>query len=152
MKRGRQSTADAETPKPELTVIQGDFGTRRPDPPKGLTARQAEIWRAIVDDEPLEYFTTQTTQDMLKDLCVVRQTIEEISHVMNEFPSDAGLRNSKGMKHYLQLQRSWEVAVRAAVTLATKLRLTNQARYTALSAATANRNTLKGVKPWDWEK
>jgi hypothetical protein len=152
MKRGRKNPADVEAAKPELTVIQGDFGKRRPDPPNGLTPRQTEIWRSIVDDEPLDYFSTQATQDMLKDYCVVRDKLEEITVVLNEFPMDAGLKNVKGIRHYLNLQKSFDYNMRAAVTLSTKLRLTNQSRYTALSAATASQNTLKGIKPWDWEK
>ncbi len=38
---------------------------------------------------------------------------------------------------------------RALVSLASRIRLTNQSRYTPSAAGTAGRNHTSGPKPWD---
>jgi hypothetical protein len=40
-------------------------------------------------------------------------------------------------------------ATRTALTLATKLRLTNQSRHTHVTAASMATKTAKGIKPWE---
>jgi hypothetical protein len=135
----------------DLNVITGDFAGKRPDPPDDLTPRQAEIWKLIVEDEPLDYFATVATRDMLKDLCIQRQIIDTLVETINTFPHE-GMKSVKGMVFFRQLQKAHEMASRLAASLATKLRLTNQSRYTPRAAQSASSNTLKGIKPWDWEK
>jgi hypothetical protein len=41
---------------------------------------------------------------------------------------------------------------RRAADLATKLRLTQQSRYTPQAAATANKRTMNATKPWETEQ
>lgn len=143
--RGRKSSGDVE-----FNVIEGGFA-ERPDPPDDLMPRQKEIWVAIAHDEPLECFSTAATRELLKDYCLHIHTREMLTETINEVPKSFH-KSEKGLKHLSRLLRARDIETRAAASIATKLRLTNQSRYTPLSAATASRNTTKGIRPWDWEK
>ena len=59
------------------------------------------------------------------------------------------LKTGDGVRRYGELLKIRDAECRAAATKATKLRLTNQARYTPQAAATASRNALKTTKPWE---
>jgi len=139
--RGRRSVAD------QAVIIAGTFG-KRPDPPAELTERQAEIWRATVASEHAAFFDTAALRALLTDYCRHRESAEKVSIVIDGFQAE-WLKSAEGAKRYQGLLRMRELETRAAVTMATKLRLTNQSRYNALSAATAARNTAKGAKPWE---
>jgi hypothetical protein len=140
--RGRQSSAA------QAVVIKGGFG-RRPDPPKDLTPRQAEIWREIVSSEDPNFFNTGALRGLLADYCRRRESSEGVSAIINTFKSE-WLKNSEGAKRYKDLLVMRDVEVRGTTALATKLRLTNQSRYNALSAATAARRAAKEPKkPWE---
>lgn len=140
-KRGRRSAADS------AVVIRGTFG-QRPDPPPELTPRQGEIWRETVASEHTDFFSTAALRGLLVDYCCHREAAEKISEIINSFES-VWLKNADGAKRYHSLLKMRDLETRGAAGLATKLRLTNQARYTALSAATAAKSAAKGPRPWE---
>jgi len=140
--RGRKSNAEIET-----RVIDGGFGTR-PKAPDDLSDDQASIWNEVVSSEDPNVFASAATRGMLKNYCRHQAASDQITRVINLF-QDEWLRNSEGAKRYRELLRAREGETRAAASVATKLRLTNQARYTATAAGTANRNAAKGFKPWE---
>lgn len=139
--RGRRSAAS------DATVVVGSFG-KRPDPPEDLTERQAEIWRATVASEASDFFDTAALRGLLADYCRHRDAAENVSVVINTFQPE-WLKSAEGAKRYHGLLKMRDLETRAAAGMATKLRLTNQARYTPQAAATANRSAAKGAKPWD---
>lgn len=139
--RGRRSAADLSV------VVAGTFG-KRPEPPADLTQRQAEIWRETVASEHADFFDSAALRALLTDYCRHREAGEKISTVIDAFQAE-WLKNSEGANRYHQLLRMRELEVRAAVTVATKLRITNQAKYTRLTAGTAARQAAKGLKPWE---
>jgi hypothetical protein len=141
MKRGRKSSAET------AVVITGSFGNR-PEPSSDLTDRQAEIWREVVASEAADFFSTAAARNMLMDYCRHRESLEGISAIIGTFQPE-WLKNSEGAKRYHSLLRMRELETRAATSLATKLRLTNQSRYTPQAASTASRNAAKGLKPWE---
>ena len=141
-KRGRTSSAEAR-----VRVIDGGLN-KRPDPTDDLTERQAEIWRETVSSEPADWFGTAALRSMLADYCRHREASENVSKVLNLFQSD-WLKNAEGAKRYKELLKMREAETRAAASLAGKLRLTNQSRYTPQAAGTAARNAAKGLKPWE---
>lgn len=131
-------------------VIDGGFGgKRRPDAPTDLTARQQEIWREIVSSEPVDFFQSRATQDMLKDLCCHRATIEELNRTINAFKPE-WMKAAEGMKRYREYLKTRGDETRHFSLVATRLRLTNQSRYTPQAAATAGRNAAK-IRPWEEE-
>lgn len=138
--RGRKSTA-------ALSVVAGNFGSR-PDPAPELTDEQAEIWRETVSSEAADFFGTAALRSMLADYCRHRASAKVVSEIIDTFKPE-WLKAAEGAKRYYGLLKMRESETRAAASLATKLRLTNQSRYTPQAAATASRNATKGYKPWE---
>ena len=141
-KRGRKSAASVET-----NVIQGAFG-QRAQPPADLTDAEAGIWREIVASEAIEFFNTAALRGLLKDYCRHRAAADKISEVINLFQVD-WLKNEEGVKRYSDLLKIRDLEAKGAADKATKLRLTNQARYTPQAASTASKNASRGKLPWE---
>ncbi len=139
--RGRKSAAALST------VVAGNFG-KRPDPPPELTDEQASIWRETVASEAAEFFATAALRSMLADYCRHRASAAVVSEIIDTFKPD-WLKAAEGAKRYYGLLKMREAETRAAASLATKLRLTNQSRYTPQAAATANKNAARGMRPWE---
>jgi hypothetical protein len=136
-------------PRRDAVVIEGNFG-KRPEPPEFLTERQKQIWRETAEGEPLDYFGTGALRNMLADYCAHRESLESICEIINSFKAE-WLKNSEGSRRYYSLLKMRDLEMRAAASLATKLRLTNQSRYRPNVAATASSNVLRGRKPWEDE-
>lgn len=146
----RKSKAEKELLEKGLVVIEGEFGKNRPPAPDDLSDRQKEIWKAIVNDEDVEHFSTSMTREMLKDYIQHREAIDMLNNTISQF-QEAWLKNEKAAKRFEALCRMRDLEIRGATSLATKLRLTNQSRYTPRAAALASSKTLKGSKPWEWD-
>lgn len=142
-KRGPKSSAARELEN----VVVGNFG-RRPEPDEGLTPEEDEIWRATTASEAADFFNTAALRGLLKDYCRHRASAEKISEVINVFKTD-WLKNADGAGRYRDLLKMRDAESRAAADKATKLRLTNQSRYTPQAASTASRSAAKGIKPWE---
>lgn len=141
-KRGRKSAASVET-----NVIQGAFG-QRAQPPADMTEAEVAIWREIVASEAIEFFNTAALRALLKDYCRHRAATDKITEVINLFQVD-WLKNEEGVKRYSDLLKIRDLEAKGAADKATKLRLTNQARYTPQAAATASKNVSRGKFPWE---
>jgi hypothetical protein len=128
-------------------VIAVDFA-KRPDPVPDLNERQAEIWRETVASEHVSFFDTAALRGMLADYCRHREAAEKVSGIVDAFQAE-WLKAAEGAKRYKDLLKMRADETRAAASLATKLRLTNQSRYTPHGAAAAARNTPKIRPPWE---
>ncbi len=142
-RRGRKSIAEQT-----IAVIGGNLDAR-PEPPGDLTPRQMEIWNNTVATEPPNYFASAAQRGILSDYCRHRAESERLAKVIDDFETD-WLKTDDGVKRYENLAKMRDRETKAALTCATKLRITNQSRYTPLSAATAVRNSSqKAAKPWE---
>lgn len=139
--RGRKSGAALSV------VVAGNFGGR-PEPSSELTAEQAAIWRETVASEAADFFGTAALRSMLADYCRHRASAAVVSEVIDTFKPE-WLKAAEGAKRYYGLLKMREAETRAAASLATKLRLTNQSRYTPQAAATASKHAARGLKPWE---
>ena len=140
--RGRRSGAASSTP-----VVEVEF-SRRPTPPDDLNEQEAAIWTAVVNSEPVDFFGTAALRNLLADYCRHRASADMLSKLIGEFQPE-WMDHPLGAKRYGNLTRMRDRETRAAADKATKLRLTNQSRYTPQAAATASRNVAKGRKPWE---
>ncbi len=139
-KRGRKSSA-------ELSVVSIGIDTRRPAPPGNLTKPQADIWRAIVADLPGGWITG-AQEFLLAAYC---------RH------ADAGNWLSKQIDGHgvepadiPRLSRLLGMRIRetgAMMSLATKMRLTQQARMHPRTAGRATSDASAGRRLWQrpWE-
>ena len=142
-KRGRKPKSAND-----WSVIDGGFsGIHRPDPPEDLTEAQAAIWQKIVSSEKPDFFGNQACRDMLKDLVCHRDSINSLTATINQFRTE-WLRSADGARMYDRYLKMRSDETRVFSLLATRLRLTNQSRYTPGAAATAGRSVAQ-VRPWE---
>lgn len=139
MARGRKSAA-------AQVVIQGGFGNR-PEPPEDLSSAAAEIWRRTAASEAVDFFRTAALQAMLADYCRHVETSDVLTSQIDAFQPE-WLADEAGLKRYDMLTKMRERETRSAADKATKLRLTNQARYTPRAAEHAARKQSIEAKPW----
>jgi hypothetical protein len=141
--RGRKSVAQRTA-----VVIEGGFGTKRIEPPDELSPDEKEIWRETATSEPDGWFDTAAKKAMLKDYCRHRGEAERISVIIYSFQAE-WLKTAEGCHRYRELTKVRDAECRAAGDKATKLRMTNQSRYTPQGAAGAARRHVKERLPWE---
>lgn len=136
--RGRKSAA-------ELGVIPGI--PQRPEPPDELTPQQAEEWREIVDRMPVDWFR----REIHPLLCSYCRHVTNARHIAGliEAAHDLDIGDRKALMRFNRLLGMQERQSSALMGLATRLRLTNQSRYTASSAATAAKGGTTGKPLWE---
>lgn len=127
-------------------VVQGSFGLR-PDPPPELSPGAQEIWRRTVASEAGDFFRTAALQAMLADYCRHTEAGDILGSQIEQFEPD-WFASDEGLKRYDLLTKMRERETRAAADRATKLRLTNQSRYTPRAAEFAARKQTAEAKPW----
>lgn len=137
--RGRRSAAS-------LSVVAGSIDGR-PQPPGDLTKFQADLWQRTVAGEPLDQFRTAALQQLLKEYVRHCETANILASQIEDF-DPAWLADEEGLKRYDKLLLMRDRETKAIGDKATKLRLTNQSRYTPQAAATAAKSTAR-AKPWE---
>lgn len=127
-----------------LTVVPSGLPERLA-PPEDLTQDQAARWRAVVDSKPVEWFGPDGAP-LLKEyvraeaMCdTLAMQIEAAMSGGHEAEDTARL-----VKHFLDMR---DKESKRLASLATKLRLTQQSRYTPQAAATANKKA-GNTRPW----
>ena len=136
--RGRKSAA-------ELGVIHGI--RERPEPPDELTPEQVEEWRAVVARMPVDWFR----REIHPLLCAYCRHICNARHIAGliEAAHDLDIGDRKALMRLNRLLGMQERQSNALMGLATRMRLTNQSRYTASSAATHAKGGTTGKKLWE---
>lgn len=138
--RGRRSAAS-------LSVVAGTIDGR-PHPPSDLSEHQREVWQRTVAGEPIEQFRTAALQQLLKEYCRHVEASHILAAQIEGFDPE-WLSGDEGLKRYDRLLGMRDRETKAIADKATKLRLTNQSRYTPQAAATAARNSSGAKKPWE---
>lgn len=137
--RGRTSGA-------ALSVIAGTAIDGRPQAPSDLTEFQREVWDRTVGNEAADVFRTAALQQLLKEYCRHVETAAKLTEVIDR--SMASASDPVGIEHLERLLRCRDRETKALADKATKLRLTNQSRYTPGAAGTASKNAATERKPW----
>ncbi len=135
--RGTKSSA-------ALSVVVANIDGR-PRAPSDLTDGQREIWDRTVANEAADTFKTAALQQLLRDYCRHVETSDRLS-VQVDRATDAG--SNMELDELVKLIRIRDCETKASADKATKLRLTNQARYTPGAAATAAKSAGSERKPW----
>jgi hypothetical protein len=133
-KRGRTSAAALAT-----TTISPVETLERPDAPYDLTDEQAEEWWAVVNRMPPDWFPRET-HSLLAQYCRHVVRARRIAQLLN------ATENSKefDVKEYRDLLRSEEEQSRAIASLATRMRLSQQATYDK-----SKKKPGSTKKPWE---
>lgn len=135
LQRGRKSAA-------ELTVIgsSGISAVHRPEPPSELTDEQSSEWREIVNRLPADWFPRET-HGMLAQYC--RHVVA--SRRVAQLIADAEVGESLDIESYDRLLKMQEREGRALSSLATRMRISQQAIYDKKKT----KQTIVGRKPWE---
>jgi phage terminase small subunit len=129
-----------------LSVITNLPG-QRAEVPERLTGEAADIWREIVASKPHDWFTSDTCH-LLEAYCHAVVAHRLVSVGVAAY-TEKQMAEPKGVAVYDQLTKMQERQARVMATIATKLRLTQQSRYTPQAAATASKKVGGGARPWD---
>lgn len=133
--RGRKSAAS-------LTVVPAGLPSRM-EPPEYLSETQKAIWRAVVATKPVEWFSADNAPLLVEYVRAV-----DMGNLLElQIAATMAGQGDISMKDLLKMR---DTESRRAMSLATKMRLTQQSRYTEKSAATADRNSGNGGKPWQF--
>lgn len=129
-KFGPKSSAEAEFEEKHGPVV--DDGGRPPAPEK-LSPEGKEVWDRVVNAMGPGYFGAET-HDLLKDFC--RHTVfsDRLAPMVDRALEDLdaiGIADPEVVKASDRVAAMHERQVRAASSLATRLRITNQATRTA---------------------
>lgn len=136
--RGRKSSAS-------LAVIKGGAGARI-EPPKGMPKAQRELWLAVVGSKPADWFGPDNApllSEYVRAVDMANKLERQIDRLTESDEVDSEeLRNLLNMR---------DKESRRVTSLATKMRLSQQSKYTEKSAATADRRaSSQGGKLWQF--
>lgn len=126
----------------ELATI-GNTGivdtVRRAEVPAHLGPEQAVEWRAIVNRLPAEWFPRETLA-LLESYCNHVVEARHIQKMCEQYQES----DEFDVKEYKTLRQMYELESRAASSLATRMRLTQQSTYDK-----EKKKPKSGVKPWE---
>lgn len=128
--RGRKSTAEITALKPKVT---------RPDPPACLTKEQSQEWKAIVGRMPEDWFPRETHQ-LLIQYCRHVTASKKIAGLIQNMES-RGIE----IEEYDRLLKMQEREGRAMSSLATRMRISQQATYDKQRS----KKSSPAKKPWE---
>jgi len=131
----RKSTAS-------LSVVQ--VGARaRLLAPDDLTADQAALWQSVVESKPVEWFGEDSApllKEYVRAACMADWLEGKVRDSMKAADGNV-------LKAFMQMR---DMESKRVASMATKLRLTQQSRYTPKAANTADKKVTDGGKPWQF--
>jgi hypothetical protein len=133
---GRRSAA-------ALSVVASTAIDGRPKAPSQLTEFQRGVWDRTVGNEAADTFKTAALQQLLIEYC---RHVEMADWLEKQIQA---ARDGKcELDELVKLVRTRDCETKALADKATKLRLTNQSRYTPGAAGTAAKKGSGELKPW----
>ena len=106
---------------------------------------ETEVWRQVVEALPADWFNG-SNMALLAQYCrhvVSARRVAQMLATMETGP------DSLDLKEWRDLMRSQALETERLASLATKMRLSQQAVYGARAAGTAQRNASTGPRPWE---
>lgn len=141
IQRGRKSAAEIET-----TALVPTVQAQRLLAPAILTDAEQMVWADVVNDQPADSIT-QVHAPLLMNYCRHVVSASIISEEINAFDLE-WIHYKDGLRRYAMLLAMRDREVRAASSLATRLRLTRQSMDpTVLARGRRAQPTTK--KPWE---
>lgn len=133
--RGRVSAASLEVAKaPPIEKIE------RPDAPYDLTDEQSEEWWAVVNRLPADWFPRET-HGVLSQYCRHVVAARRVAQLVRDAENDG---TALDLDRYDQLLKMQEREGRALSSLATRLRITQQATMSEKA-----KKPMQVKKPWE---
>ncbi|MEJ7746068.1 MAG: hypothetical protein WKF61_04800 [Luteimonas sp.] len=137
--RGRQSAAS-------LSVVASGL-PQRLEPQQGLTPDQQAMWREIVATKPVDWFGADSAPLLTEYVRAVDMGNRLAFAIEAAMAGEA--EEGVSLKDLLKMR---DTEARRTLSLATKMRLAQQSRYTDKSAGTAANRAAKTGSPWQYGK
>lgn len=139
--RGQKSAAAVRLVRPVQRV-------NRPEVPATLTEPQAEIWLAVTNSKPADWFGPETLP-LLAAYCRACVEHERVSGLIDTFNTEClTLDDASDLKRYDALIRLQDRLSQQMARLGTKMRLTQQSQYRADKAQPKGAGK---ARPWQFE-
>lgn len=135
--RGRRSATDLAT-QGAVTIVA------RPDVPLDLTPEEGDVWQAIVDAMPADWFAAETWP-LLRQYCRHTVAARRVAQLIDQAASRKEVDVSE-MKDLLSMQKQESAALKA---LAASMRLSQQASYHHEKAGVAKKSRTTVKRPWE---
>ena len=143
-KRGRRSAAEEAT---DVATISAPVQrAERPAPPAELSDFEASVWVRVVDAMPAEWFGAEVL-DLLVSYCKHVKVTRTVDEELNQFDPE-WLKRADGLSRYKMLTDIRDKHSRVLMSLATKMRLTPQARILPQTAGRRMADQPKEAPPW----
>lgn len=110
----------------------------RPEPPEYFGGRQSEIWSEVTAGMAVEWFGSETHQ-LLRSYCNHMSRFESMSLAADTLLAEGALDES------VKMAKAAEVESRAALSYATKMRITQQSTY---HPEKNKKSEERGAAPW----
>ncbi len=138
--RGRVSAASME-----VGAVKSVEKVQRPDAPYDLTDEQTEEWWAVVNRLPADWFPRET-HGILSQYCRHVVTARRVAQLVRaaESATDEDGKPVLDLSEYDQLLKMQEREGRALSSLATRLRITQQATMSEKA-----RKPSQAKRPWE---
>lgn len=133
--RGRTSAAALQVAAPAAIET-----VARQRAPHDLSDEEVEVWAAVVNTEPADWFSPSTAP-LLAQFCRHVVQARRVAELIERATSDKQLR----VKDYDRLLKLQERESRAIATLATKMRIAQQSTTTHRG----NKRPSAARKPWE---
>lgn len=138
--RGRKSSAAASL---HVVHLPGQW----PEPPERLTPSQATMWESIVVTKPHDWFGPDTYPLLVEYIRATEQA-DVLAKQLEDFDPE-WLKDEDGLQRYEKLNRLADAKASSLARLATKMRLSQQSRYSEKAAHTASKQAGSAqAKPW----
>lgn len=138
-KSGRQSASS-------LSVVAVEL-PQRIGPPDYLTGYQLEVWRSTVESKPIDWFGEES-KPLLIAYCKACDLCRIIAEQIDSFDIE-WLKDEEGLRRYERLCSLHDKQTRVMGIVASKMRITQQSRYTPQAASTASSRAVAGCRPWE---
>jgi hypothetical protein len=140
-KRGRKSAASLQIATRPVEIVQ------RQRPPHDLNDEETEIWAAVVDSQPADWFTPATVP-LLAEYCRHVIRARRIGELIERATSELDPKTKEPtltVEDYDRLLKIAERESRAIAMLATKMRVTQQ----STTNHRGNKKPMATRKPWE---
>jgi len=116
----------------------------RIEPPADLTPEELALWTAVTESKPVEWFG-EDSAPLLTEYVRAKVMCDRLDLQVKAAIAGAGEPETAGLiKSYLDMR---DKESKRLLSIGTKLRLTQQSRYTPQAAATATKKA-GGERPW----
>ena len=133
--RGRKSLASISIAPPGSIEV-----VNRQKPPHDLTDEEVEVWSAVVNAEPADWFSP-STRPILAQYCRHVVHARRVAELIERATSDPSL----AIEDYDRLLKMQERESRAIASLATKMRISQQ----STTNHRGNKRPSSARKPWE---